>query len=411
MAINNAIAAPGIAGNSQRCGQACNGTQCCPSSTLTPAIVYFPPGNYSVTQPMAIYYFTQMVGDALNPPTIFASATWKKNGSLGTNAVFDANPYVPGTNALPWSDATNTFYRQIRNFVFDLNQAPNGTTAIHWQVAQATSLQNVAIYMKPSAYGQTGVFMENGSGGFFSDVVINGGNIAMGLGSQQFTTRNVTITNAATAVSIYFDWSWTFSQINIADCTIGFDLTSGGFTNLRVASVILIDSVVGATLGIKSLYAPGYSSPQSGGQLMLERVDFTDSPNAIAVGTDSGDRVILAGGQYIDLYAQGNAWTNAGQDLTGQAFNGTACAYDNITQNVHTAQELTIARKLAPIPRPSSLVDGNGNIYGRSRPQYPDTVSPLTPPACLAAPANRASANYRLSQCQNVRPCRRWSHR
>ena len=361
---------------------------------------------------MAIYYFTQMVGDALNPPTIFANGTWKKNGTLGSNAVFDVNPYVPGTNALPWSDSTNTFYRQIRNFVFDLTQAPNGTTAIHWQVAQATSLQNIVIHMKPSAYGQTGIFMENGSGGFFSDVVINGGNVAMGLGSQQFTTRNVTITNAATAVGIYFDWSWTFSQINIANCTIGFDLTSGGFTNLQVASVILIDSVIGATLGIKSLYAPGYSSPQSGGQLMLERVDFTNSPTAIAVGTNAGDRVILAGGQYIDLYAQGNAWTNAGQDLTGQAFNGTACAYDNTTQNVHTAQELTIARKLAPIPRPSSLVDGNGNIYGRSRPQYASTVSLLWEPRqnCYS-PANHVSASLGLSQCEVARPLRGWLYR
>lgn len=372
-AINNAVAYPGTVYNSSRCGQGCpNVTQCCGSSTLTPAIVYFPPGNYSVRAPIALYYFTQAVGDALNPPTIWVHPNWT-NAGTPANAVFDANPYVPGGNALPWSDSTNTFYRQIRNFIFDLTSAPNKTTTIHWNVAQATSLQNIVISMRPSGYGQTGVFMENGSGGFFTDIVINGGAVGLGMGSQQFTNRNVTITNAGTAVAMYFDWSWTFSQFNIQNCTIGFDLSTGGFTNLQVTSVIIIDSVISATLGIKSSYAPGYSSPQSSGMLMLERVDFTGSPVAIGVGTDPSSRVILAGNQYINLYAQGNAWTNAGQSLTGQAFNGTACAYQNNSQQVKTAQELTIARVLAPIPRPSNLVDSNGNIFAKSRPQYETT--------------------------------------
>jgi len=45
-------------------------------------------------------------------------------------------------------------------------------TAIHWQVAQATSLQNLVFNM-PTAANTTavGIYMENGSGGFVSDLV------------------------------------------------------------------------------------------------------------------------------------------------------------------------------------------------------------------------------------------------
>jgi glucan 1,3-beta-glucosidase len=51
---------------------------------------------------------------------------------------------------------------------------------------------------------QRGIFMDNGSGGFMCDLVFNGGNIAFFLGNQQFTSRNLTFTNANTC--IYLNW-------------------------------------------------------------------------------------------------------------------------------------------------------------------------------------------------------------
>lgn len=51
-------------------------------------------------------------------------------------------------------------------------------TGIHWQVAQATSLQNCHFEMPQGGGTQAvGVFMENGSGGFVSDLSFFGGNI------------------------------------------------------------------------------------------------------------------------------------------------------------------------------------------------------------------------------------------
>ncbi|KAF4604149.1 hypothetical protein EYR40_001332 [Pleurotus pulmonarius] len=123
-AINNAISSGG------RCG---GGS--CHSSTVTPALVYFPAGTYLVTSPIVPYYYTQLIGDARNLPTLLAAANF-----VGM-AIIDADPYIPGGN---------------------------------------------------------GIWMENGSGGYMGDMVFNGGKFGMWVGNQQFTVRNVTMNNADT---------------------------------------------------------------------------------------------------------------------------------------------------------------------------------------------------------------------
>ena len=80
-AINKAISDGG------RCGKGCD------SSTTSPAIVYFPPGTYLVSKPIVQYYYTQLIGDAINPPTLKASS-----GFVGM-AVIDSDPYeADGSN-------------------------------------------------------------------------------------------------------------------------------------------------------------------------------------------------------------------------------------------------------------------------------------------------------------------------
>jgi hypothetical protein len=77
-AINAAITA------GSRCGQGCD------SSTVTPALVYFPPGTYSISAPLIQLYYTQFVGDAVSIPTIKATA-----GFQGI-ALIDSDPYAAG---------------------------------------------------------------------------------------------------------------------------------------------------------------------------------------------------------------------------------------------------------------------------------------------------------------------------
>ena len=175
----------------------------CNSSTITPALVYFPSGTYLVSTPIEPYYYTQLVGDARNPPTILAAA------SFSGFAVIDADVYIPGGYGAEWYTNQNNFYRSIRNFVIDLTKTPAtaSSTGIHWQVSQATSLVNVVVNMSTDpATAHQGIFMENGSGGFMGDIVFNGGKFGIWVGNQQFTVRNITVTNAQTA--IYGIWNW-----------------------------------------------------------------------------------------------------------------------------------------------------------------------------------------------------------
>ncbi|KIJ52946.1 glycoside hydrolase family 55 protein [Sphaerobolus stellatus SS14] len=71
-AINAAIS------NGNRCG---NGN--CDSSTVTPALVYFPAGTYLVSSPIVSWYYTQLVGDPRNPPTLLASANFSGIAVIG----------------------------------------------------------------------------------------------------------------------------------------------------------------------------------------------------------------------------------------------------------------------------------------------------------------------------------------
>lgn len=124
-----------------------------------------------------------------NKPTLKASSNF-----VGI-AVIDSDFYIPGGSGAEWYINQNNFYRQVRNFVIDITAMPPviqdgdqtlNPTGIHWQVAQATSLQNIDFIMSTvGGNNQVGIFMENGSGGFISDLTFFGGNIGMNCGSQQ----------------------------------------------------------------------------------------------------------------------------------------------------------------------------------------------------------------------------------
>ncbi|KIM94816.1 glycoside hydrolase family 55 protein, partial [Oidiodendron maius Zn] len=238
-AINAAIA------DGNRCGNDCG------SSSTKGAIVYFPPGaSYLVSTPIIAYYNTQLVGNGNGHPSIIAAP---KFVGLG---VITSDVYLGGT--AEWYINTNNFLRQIRYFVIDLTQCTtSGVIGIHWQVAQATSLQNIAILMTDkSTSTQVGIYSENGSGGFMSDIITAGGNIGLQCGNQQFTTRNMIFLNANYAIYMLWDWGWTWKSLDIVDCTWGiwFESTDVGgsiyvldstFTNVLAA--IVMDNTIGST--------------------------------------------------------------------------------------------------------------------------------------------------------------------
>jgi hypothetical protein len=280
----------------------------CGSTTTTPAVIYFPAGTYVVSSPIIDYYYTQLVGNPNCLPVIQATA------SFSARWVIDGNQYQAG-GALGWG-ATNVFWRQIRNFVIDMTLiSPSVEVAgIHWATAQATSLQNVKVEMSTaSGNKQEGIFIESGSGGFMNDLVFNGGTHGITVGNQQFTMRNITITNAVTAIFQLWDWGWTYQGVTIDNCGVGLDMSSLATDGSQsVASVTFLDSTISNTPIFVKMVRSTTSTYPTGGSLVLENIILKNVPTAIQ-GPNSA--VVLAGtsGQTtIAGWAQGHSYTPTG---------------------------------------------------------------------------------------------------
>jgi len=328
-AINNAISSGG------RCAPGS-----CASTTVTPAVVYFPPGVYMINGSIIDYYYTQLIGNPNCVPTIRAFATFA--GGLG---LIDGDQYQAG--GVLGFGSTNVFWRQIRNFIIDMTLIPasSSATGIHWPTAQATSIQNVVFQMS-SANGtqHQGLFIESGSGGFLNDLVFNGGLYGGVFGNQQFTMRNLTFNGQVTAIDQNWDWGWTYKSININNCTIGLDMSSGGATAQAVGSVTFIDSSISNTrIGIRTAHSLT-SQPPAGGSLILENVYLSGVPIAVQ---GAGNITALQGtpaNTHIAAWGEGHAYTPTGPNN----FEGP----------------------ITPVNRPGSLLEAGGKYYERSKPQY-----------------------------------------
>ncbi|KAJ6556359.1 pectate lyase superfamily protein-domain-containing protein [Mycena capillaripes] len=337
-AINRAISDGG------RCGQGCK------SSSITPAIVYFPPGTYRITKPIVPFYFTSLVGDFKNKPILKADANF-----VGV-AVIDANPYVEGQSnpdgsGVNWWVNQNNFFRSIRNFVIDTTamSADKTATGIHWQVGQATSLINLDFKMVRATDVPTtnhqGLFAENGSGGFMSDLTFDGGKFGMWISNQQFTIRNVHITNAATAIYEQWNWGFTWWNINIESCLVGFDIHTGGLTldTQSTGGVLIVDSwIKNVVVGIRL----SSSQPSSlAGSVILDNVQFSNIFGANI--QDQNGVVLAASADYGQQWFQGNVYLGLTKSYKRGSYQPSQT-------------------------RPPSLVNGFGAYFSRSRPQYQD---------------------------------------
>jgi hypothetical protein len=307
-----------------------------------------------VSTPIIQYYYTQFIGD----PTAPAKPTIKGMANFQGIALIDTDVYIPSGNGSEWYINQNQFYRQIRNLRIDLTAMPNNNTAgdqtyvptgIHWQVSQSTSLQNIDVVM-PQGGGTTavGIFTENGSGGFMSDLTFFGGNIGMRVGSQQFTARDITFTSCAVAVSMIWDWGWTWKNIRVISAYVAFDCTSfGGNGSQGTGSLTVVDShfsSVPFAIPVDSKIQPAITLDN----LLIDG----NTPSVVLV---SGGATILEGttgaAQTIKSWAMGRRYT--GLNDSGETTSGD----------------------LDPPPsKPAMLIDSNGAYFVRSKPQY-ETLS------------------------------------
>ncbi|KAJ5130998.1 Peptidoglycan-binding Lysin subgroup, partial [Penicillium bovifimosum] len=285
-AINLAVSDGG------RCGAVCG------SSTIYPAFVYFPPGTYLVSSPIIQYFNTEFFGNPLDYPTILAASSFVGLG------VITSDVYTGDTTE--WYINTNNFLRSVRNFNVDVTRTPLDAyvCGIHWQVAQGTSLENMVFYMsQDEATTQQGVYMENGSGGFITNLTFVGGNFGAYFGNQQFTTSELTFINAKNALQVHWDWAWTMQDVIIENCVNGLVIVGGAggsmSTGQSVGSLVLMDALIINTTNaiVTSLFAENSTS------FLLQNSIFRDVTTAVldsAQGTE-----ILAGGAAFGIESWG----------------------------------------------------------------------------------------------------------
>lgn len=285
----------------------------------------------------------QIIGNPNCLPTLLASSNFSTTAGIG---LIDGSPY--GSNGRTGFGPTNTFFRQVRNLIFDMTQIPANATArgIHWPTAQTTSLQNLVFKMS-QANGtlHEGVFIEEGSGGFMTDLTFYGGNYGFNVGNQQFTTRNLTFYNCVTAINQLWDWGWTYKSVSINNCQVGFNISAGGASAVNVGSITIFDSSIKDTpIGIITARTAN-SEPDSAGSIYLENVELENVRTAVS----GPNGTILAGSTGTTLIP---AWADGHRYLP----NGPVETRGSI----------------APSKRPATLLDASGKYYERSKPQYGD---------------------------------------
>ncbi|KAF3932861.1 hypothetical protein ABW19_dt0210235 [Dactylella cylindrospora] len=352
-AINKAVA------DGNRCGLECG------STTTLQAVVYFPPGTYLVSSSIIQYYHTQFIGNAaltkmnwfiqpIDRPIIKASSSFVGLG------VISSDVYIEGGDGAEWYINQSNFLRQIRNFVIDITAAPQDAyvAALHWQVAQATSLQNIKFIMSTAAgNNQQGIFMENGSGGFMSDLEFEGGALGAYVGNQQFTVRNLKFKNhALQAIQIHWDWGWTWKGLDISNCPIGVHMVKPGTD--EIGSTIFIDSKMTdvPTAFLIAIPNPTGKSPT----LALFSFEFTRVSNIVAT---EGGTAMLAGStgtKFVDAWGLGKLYDG---EADSDALNG-------VWQNgANFPSQPPITGPLLKTPG-----DKTSGFFERSKPQY-ETVA------------------------------------
>jgi glucan 1,3-beta-glucosidase len=164
-------------------GGRCKGGNC-GGTTGKPALIYIPPGIYSISSTVQLLINTQIIGDAIDLPTLKASSSMA-SGSMVVNGYDDGQP------------STNNFYIGIRNVKIDTTAVPSSQEiyGLNWAVSQATNLINVHFQM-PEESEHVGIEMDGGASGggsglFMGDLTFNGGMVGILFSNQQYSIRNV----------------------------------------------------------------------------------------------------------------------------------------------------------------------------------------------------------------------------
>ena len=290
-------------------------------SLSTPLVLYVPPGDYIVTSTLTLYFLTHMVGNSLCPPRLVVPP-----GTLRAPMSF----VLSGDTSYD-GEHDDEFYRGVRHIDIVLGAGNTGGCGVHWAVSQATFLRDMVIDL--GADGQYGIFDENGSGGFASDLTILGGQTGLQVGNQQWTWVNVSISGSrVSCVNQIWNWVSAFQGLTLADCPIGIQLCGSNDGGL----LLLDSSATNVPLVLQTVGAQ---------HIFLERFTATNVTMIASTGLPG-----LPGGS---LAVPG--WRQGPQYSAGGALDPTPSG------------KVPLTRADAPLPR-------------RSRPTFD---SDPTPPVCI----------------------------
>ncbi|KAI8660440.1 hypothetical protein NCS57_01021400 [Fusarium keratoplasticum] len=336
-AINKAISSGGRCGGGK-----------CTGSTIYPATVYFPPGTYKVSSSIIQYYNTEMIGNPHDLPTILAAPSFVGLG------VITSNVYTGETSQ--WYLNQNNFLRSVRNFIIDVRPTPDKAQVcgIHWQVAQGTSLENIHFYMtKPKddpSTTQQGIYMENGSGGFLSDLYFVGGKFGAYMGNQQFTASGLYFEEAETAIQIHWDWGWTMQNIVVDNCKVGFTIVGGA------------GGPMGTGQGIGSLHMTDL------------RMHYVEVAVSTSIVSDNSTALLLSnsGFYYVDTIVEDSFKKQVLLRGGPKTINVDTWGFGRVTSANGTTAFHNGANLDSPVRDPSLVTGARSQFFTRRRPKYDD---------------------------------------
>ncbi|KAH7173068.1 pectate lyase superfamily protein-domain-containing protein [Fusarium sp. MPI-SDFR-AT-0072] len=162
-----------------------------------------------------LYYNTEMIGNPLDLPTIIAAPSFIGLGVITSN--------------ISAREDFSNFFSLTRYLVY----------GIHWQVIQGTSLENFHFYIikfkDNPKITQQGIYMENGSGSFLSDLYFVRGKFSQGIGSLHLTDLRFHYVNVAVSTSV------------MSDNSTALLLSNSGFYNVDIIGFRRVTSANGTT--------------------------------------------------------------------------------------------------------------------------------------------------------------------
>lgn len=175
-----------------------------------------------------------------------------------------------------------------------------------------------------------------------TDVTTVGGKYGFNVGNQQFTMRNIQISDATIGVFQLWNWGFTYQGLTVTNCSTAFSMSDGGSGNQLVGSVNIIDSSIeDCPVFVDTAWV---NSTSGSGSLFLENIQL----NNVLIAVLDNNATALAGSSgmmTIGGWGQGHAYTPSGPTI----FQGS----------------------LTPATRSGSLLaGGSSNYYTKSKPQY-----------------------------------------